>query len=646
MKKILSACIGILLIPCLWASAQQSPASSATGGPSSFIRLPLHNDLKPENPGAWLREHYQANPDFHLQFVSKLVDVKGNEHYKYKQFYKGVPVEKTMVNVHCKGNVPYLLNGNFYTGLTVSFDVSFSEEEALKKALSLFPANTRFAWEDPLFRNLPIKASTHKTLSAYPKAEMVIYVQRAPLSWHYAYKFDIQSLNPFSRKIVYVDPVDGRVLGAEEQMTDIDKPGIAHTRYSGVQNIVCDSDVVYSLAESGRGNGIATLNAKPALTGADPVVFEDDDNVWNNVNVDMDEVATDVHWGLEKTYDFYQSVLSRNSIDDAGHELIGLVHMFDPSTGGKMANAFWSGAYAFFGDGNDTSMFPLTSIDVVGHEISHGLTQHTAGLEYMNESGALNESFSDIIGTCIERYALPSSYDWLMGAQIVFPGKSAMRNMADPNSRKHPKYYKGLHYYTGIEDNGGVHTNSGVQNFWFYLLCEGGTGTRESDAMPYDVDPIGWDAATQIAYTNLSAYLSPYSEYSDAASGSFEAAKLLYGDSSKELYNVQMAWYAVGLMEKPAFTPKDPTSIQLQLVDKDDIYVYPNPAKDHLLLNAGRPLQEATVSLMTSTGLLLQKIEDYTGGELSVDVSALPVGLYLIEIRDRQAVKHKKFVKQ
>ena len=166
---------------------------------------------------------------------------------------------------------------------------------------------------------------------------------------------------------------------------------------------------------------------------------------------------------------------------------------------------FGNGSQMTYGDGN-ASWNPLVSLDIVGHEVSHGVTEYSAGLVYSYESGALNESFSDIFGEAIENFATGSN-DWLMGEDIgVNPG-SALRSMADPPIKGDPDTYLGTNWRFDSADNGGVHTNSGVQNKWFYLMAVGEAGVNDN-GQSYNVTGIGIDDAEAIAYRNLTVYLT------------------------------------------------------------------------------------------------------------------------------------------
>jgi len=169
-------------------------------------------------------------------------------------------------------------------------------------------------------------------------------------------------------------------------------------------------------------------------------------------------------------------------------------------------NASWNGIYSRYGDGPAT---PLTYIDIVAHEFAHGWTGTTSRLIYLDESGALNESFSDILGTVVEFYALDTLASWKLGLPM-----NPFRDMAAPKTEGDPDTYLGRNWERGTSDNGGVHSNSGVQNYWFYLLSEGGKGTNDNgDA--YEVAGIGMDDAMAVAFRNNTFY--PYSSIVTAA---------------------------------------------------------------------------------------------------------------------------------
>ena len=180
-----------------------------------------------------------------------------------------------------------------------------------------------------------------------------------------------------------------------------------------------------------------------------------------------------------KVYDYYKKTFNRNSFDDKGAKLISTVHV-----GESWNNATWNGIQMMYGDGDGTTFIPLSAgLDVIGHELTHAVTEHTANLVYKDEPGALNESLSDIMGVMVEKKS------WDLGADIYTPGKpgDALRSLKDPASIPNPlKPGEGYpdHYskrYIGTKDNGGVHINSSINNKAAYLVSEGDTLQCESN---------------------------------------------------------------------------------------------------------------------------------------------------------------------
>ena len=202
-----------------------------------------------------------------------------------------------------------------------------------------------------------------------------------------------------------------------------------------------------------------------------------------------------------------------------------------------------------FGDGGSVFSAPPTCPEICAHELTHGITEFSAGLIYQDESGALNESFSDIFGTVIEAEFYPTGWDWIMGAQVTANG-SGIRNMQDPPLKNNPDTYGGPLWVPG----GSVHSNSGVQNKWFQLLTDGGADTNAVGDI-YSVNGIGMTKAAAISFRNLTVYLTPASTYADARFFAIESAKDLYGTCSNEMVETVNAWYAVGVGAMYSDTP-------------------------------------------------------------------------------------------
>ena len=216
-----------------------------------------------------------------------------------------------------------------------------------------------------------------------------------------------------------------------------------------------------------------------------------------------------------------------------------------------------------YGMGDGNSWNPVVGLDVEGHEFTHMVVEKRnssfSPMVYQGESGALNESFADIFGTCVEFYAKPSTANWTIGEDVILPNGNFLRSMSNPNLKQHPDTYNGQYWANPTNlnfDFGGVHFNSGVQNHWFYLLAQNTstqtiTGTNDLGNQ-YSVTSIGINKAQQIAYKNLTTYLpSSNSTYMDSFYGSLLATQDLYGANSTEFNAVRQAWYAVGICNDP-----------------------------------------------------------------------------------------------
>jgi Zn-dependent metalloprotease len=348
------------------------------------------------------------------------------------------------------------------------------------------------------------------------------------------YKVDVYALQPLSRAEYFVDAKTGKVIGKKDKIFFSDVTGTANTAYSGSQTIHSDqtSANAYRLRDYTKGNGVITVHGESGKRGQD---YTSTSNNWNLTG--FDQAAMDAHYGVGETYSFYMAKFGRNSYDDQGTALYSYVN--DPT---YIDNAFWDGSAMNFNKRSNGNPGGVTGIDVTGHELTHGVTQETCGLNYAYEPGAMNESLSDIMGKAVQFYAKPNDINWLLSNDMDW----IIRDMSNPNAEGQPDTYKGLYWYTGSGDNGGVHYNSGVGNFMFYLLVNGGTGTNDN-GNSYTVSGIGLDDAEQIIYRTQTVYLTPTSQYVDWRAACISAATDLFGTTSTQTNNVKNAWYAVGI---------------------------------------------------------------------------------------------------
>ncbi len=526
----------------------------------SFIRFAKGGEILFNQFETWLTDHIKISSDMGLTLIRTEKDELGFVHYRYQQTYKGVPIHSNIFVIHVKEGMIESMNGQLFGSMDASATASITEKDALNKALAFVGADI-YKWQIPAEEELLKYIQNNQKASYYPKGELMMVTcdkNFKSVNYRLAYRFDVYAHHPMSRQWIFVDALNGKVLLTlqrimnENNEANVNTSATAATKYSGTRTFMTDyTGTTYRLRETGRGLGIETYNMQGGTTYG-TVDFTNATTSWTGTNTAHDEVARDAHWGAEMTYDYYSIKQGRNSIDNAGYKLLSYVHADLVGMGyTDNVNAFWDGTRMTYGDG-DATYSPLTTLDICGHEITHGLTSNTANLNYQDESGALNEGFSDIFGTTIEFYAKPPSQtgNWTIGEEIG----AAFRSMSNPNLYQQPDTYLGTNWYTGTGDNGGVHTNSGVVNFWYYLLCQGGTGTNDN-GNAYNVTGLTMAKAEKIAFRTLTVYLTSSSTYADARTASIQACADLYGGCSPESISTINAWYAVGVGAAYSATP-------------------------------------------------------------------------------------------
>ena len=255
-----------------------------------------------------------------------------------------------------------------------------------------------------------------------------------------------------------------------------------------------------------------------------------------------DVAVNEAYDGSGWTYDMYNDVYSRNSIDGNGLRLDSTVHYQR-----NYDNAFWDGKQMVYGDGDGDLFNRFTiAIDVIGHELTHGVTQYEASLNYSQQPGALNESMSDVFGSLVKQYSLKQAADqadWIIGAGLLTKNVNGVgiRSMKapgtaydDPVLGKDPQPAHMKDYVNTTSDNGGVHINSGIPNHAFYLIAT-------------QIGGYAWEKAGQIWYVTLRDKLTSTSNFQDCADLTHQAAGELFGTGSLEQQAVKDGWAGVGL---------------------------------------------------------------------------------------------------
>jgi Zn-dependent metalloprotease len=516
------------------------------------FKVDANSNRKMQNDTSFLKAVLNAKTGDSFRKIKDYTDEVGITHRRFQQYYKGIKVEHAQYLVHGKDGNIETINGDFRDVDISLVSRPMNEQVALEKAL-LYVGAQQYKWEDAGMEAFAKQNTGNPNATYYPKGELVIskdYLGSSgtfKLSW----KFTISSMIPNNEQLIYVDANNGAILNDIPLTYSANTSATAQTLYNGTKSITCDSySGNYRLQETRNGVNVQTKNMNYASMPYWTTDFVNNSTSWTSGNwttFNQDQCALDVHWGAEKVLDYWRTVFNRNSIDDNGLRVLSYVHV-----GGIMQdNARWAEGtnnnYMEYGDGVISNSF--TSLDICAHEFGHGITQFEEGPVHNDqESGALNEGFSDIWGACIEHWAAPSKQTWLIGEELYDPTSySCLRNLQNPKSTTtlegpSPDTYHGDFW----SYDGNPYPNSAVLSHWFYILSEGKTGTNDL-GKSYSVTGIGIAKAQKIAYGTLRR-LTQDSEYIDAYNAAMAAVSSLYGYSD-EYIAVNNAWYAVGVAE-------------------------------------------------------------------------------------------------
>ena len=476
------------------------------------------------------------NPGQELAPAGRLQDELGLSHLRFEQRYKGLRVWPAEVLVHLdeEGSV-YLLDGAYVPTPRLDIRPVISSEAAVLEARSIVPG------------------------SKVSKPELFIFApgdRAARLAWRMEAEVSAQS-----RWLVVIDAVNGARLLAYDQVMHAHAEGSGRDLSGAVRELdVWKDGRMYYLVDSSKGMfDRGSVPPIPGQTRGGLFVFD-------ARNSDAPALALPVasrnpnHWspaeavsaaaGLSSAYDYFLTVHGRNSVDGKGGNLYAFVR-YDRG----LANALWNGEAMLLGDGRPYAR----AVDVIAHELTHGVTQHSAGLLYADQPGALNEAFSDIFGQAVEA-RVEGRADWVVaddtGAQLrdmrdpkslsIVPGRpypSRMSEMVGPDDPL-------LDRFPG-RDSGGVHINSGIVNRAFYLLAEGLPGA------------VGMEDAERIFYRALTLHLTSNAQFVDARLACIQSAGELFGEGSPQALKTADAFDRVEIFEggqpspRPTIDPED-----------------------------------------------------------------------------------------
>ncbi|MFB7933671.1 M4 family metallopeptidase [Streptomyces sp. NPDC056039] len=456
-------------------------------------------------------------------------DVDGSVHTRYERTYAGLPVLGGDLVVHesKSGATEGVTRATKATLKVASLKPAVAAAKAEKQAVTLAKAAGSEKTEANSAPRKVIWAADGKPVLAYETVVGGLQEDGTPNELH-----------------VVTDAATGKKLYEHQAI----ETGTGNTTYSGkVDLTTTKSGSTYNLTDSTRG-GHKTYNLNRGTSGTG-TLFSGVDDVWGTGNPsNLETAAADAHYGAQVTWDFYKSTFGRSGIRNDGKAAYSRVHY-----GNAYVNAFWSDSCfcMTYGDGEGNAN-PLTSLDVAAHEMSHGLTSATAGLNYSGESGGLNEATSDIFGAGAEFFAGNSSDvgDYLIGEEIDINGDGSPLRYMDKPSKDGSSKDAWSSSLGGLD----VHYSSGPANHFFYLLSEG-SGSKTINGVTYNsptsngstVTGIGRTKALQVWYKALTTYMTSTTKYAAARTATLNAAKDLYGATSTEYKAVAAAWSAVNV---------------------------------------------------------------------------------------------------
>ncbi|MDM5191453.1 M4 family metallopeptidase [Bacillus hominis] len=480
------------------------------------------------------KELFKINPQTDLTLKEVKSDDLGMKHYVYIQSINKVPVDGARFIVHTnrEGKVT-TVNGDVHPAaadrLKGNTKAKISNETALLNAWK----HINLAKKDTFVETsgTPLEQMKETAKSTNEKADLVVYEKDG--NYYLAYKVQLQFIKPYGANWkIYVNAEDGTIVNSYNAVTDADTPqkgygnGVLGERKSLNTTYSSQSGKYYLKDTTKPMNGgvIETTTTNHGTDWQNPSNYYlfDTDNAW----IDKSQApAVDAHFNAGKVYDYYKNVHNRNSFDGKGATIRSGINF-----GTNYNNAFWNGQQMVYGDGDGFQFAPLSgSLDVVAHELTHAVTDKSAELEYLNQSGALNESFSDVFGYFVD----PANWD--LGEAVTTPkvAGDALRSLSNPEKYGQPAHMNDYQYLPPTEegDNGGVHINSGIPNKAAYLT----------------INAIGKEKAEKIYYRALTTYLTPTSDFSKVRAALLQSVADYDGVNSATYQAVQKAWNDVGV---------------------------------------------------------------------------------------------------
>lgn len=457
--------------------------------------------------------------------------IAGRIHERLNQYHRGVRVLGGQLVWQKDSGRVLSITGNLYENIQLEVTPRLTEPEASERALG----------------------EAEMGAGVVGRTELVVL----PLQerFHLAYSFHVRGRDTLFA--VYVDAHSGAVLLRYDDHRSQNAIGLGIGTWSDEKKMSVEMAAgTHRAVDMLRPFGIKTYDVGFDFSAwnryraeTDAFLATDSDNEWR------DGAVVDAHTFAGYTYDYYFKRHGRNGIDDRGLAAINFVHYLPQ--GPRSNNAFYDSTdnSMNYGDGDGVTYSAFSSsLEVVAHELTHAVTNVTSDLIYFNESGALNEAFSDIMGAAVEFFFEPPGNgrqmaEWLLGEDLFIDFGPAFRSLENPMSVGDPDHYSIRclpPVCTGSFDNGGVHINSSIANHAFYLMVQGGTN-RTSGITVNGLGRGQMDRIEAIFYRAFAFYLVPSSGFAAARQATLLAARELYGQGSPEEQVVADGWRAVGV---------------------------------------------------------------------------------------------------
>jgi bacillolysin len=493
------------------------------------------------------------NPEQELEIGTIEDDELQMTHIRLQQTFKGLNVYGGEMILHTQNNEITTLNGRVFPTPTLkNTTANISQSKAIELAINTLKKET-------VVRELTTTEKQFIKKHA-PESELLIYHPNSDLAnERLAWQLTIRP-NFIERWVFFVDAQSGEILYKNNHTCALD--GTARATATDLNGTARSMNVylkgnTYYMIDVTKGMFKANTSTLPnnpvgAIWTVDARNSTEDDisiaqiasttlNTWT-------PTAVSAHYNAGVAYDYYLNVHKRNSLNNNGGTMISVVNITDEE-GKTMGNAFWNGEIMGYGNG-DSFFKPLPGgLDVAAHEMTHGVIENEANLEYQGQSGAINESLADVFGVLVDRA------NWTIGEQVVKAGgfpSGALRSMSNPNQggTTDPGYQPRTmtQYVSTTKDNGGVHINSGIPNYAFYLFANNSN--------------VGKDKAERVYYRAMTTYLTRISKFIDLRLAIVKATSDIYGATSAEVTAAKSAFDQVGIVES---TNPNPTTPQQQI---------------------------------------------------------------------------------